>query len=73
MIIAGVVGFDGMLNSDGKLARTSGTLTADKLRIFNGGEIDLPAPAKALPVRHHLTVDPQTRDATIRKDPEAQV
>ena len=31
--IAGVVDFDGTLNSDGKLARTSGTLKADKLKL----------------------------------------
>ena len=31
--IAGVVGFDGTLNSDGKLARTGGTLKADKLKL----------------------------------------
>jgi AsmA protein len=31
--IAGVADFDGTLNSDGKLARTSGTLTASKLKL----------------------------------------
>jgi AsmA protein len=35
--IAGVVDFDGTLNSDGKLARTSGTLKADKLKLSAKG------------------------------------
>ena len=35
--IAGVVDFDGTLNSDGKLARTGGTLKADKLKLSAKG------------------------------------
>jgi AsmA protein len=35
--IAGIVDFDGTLNSDGKLARTSGTLKADKLKLSAKG------------------------------------
>ncbi len=61
--IAGVVGFDGVLNSDGKLARTSGTLTADKLKLSVKGS---PA-ARPVEVKYATDYDMQKQAGTLTR------
>ena len=58
--IAGVADFDGTLNSDGKMARTSGTLKADKLKLsVKGTPAGRPVDGE---IRHRLRPGETRRD-----------